>query len=64
MIDLMWTLNRKLKFVGVMPNDMEIPFFGAKFNINVRPEKGYIHPNGVKQIKSISLEQKKSLFLL
>lgn len=53
------TKNRKLKFLGIMPNDMEIPFFGAKFNINVRPPKNYIHPNGVKRIKSIAFGTKK-----
>lgn len=52
------TKGRKLKFLGIMPDDMEIPFFGAKFNINVRPPKGYVHPNGVKKIKSIAFGTK------
>lgn len=52
------TKGRKLKFFGIMPNDMEIPFFGAKFNINVRPPKDYVHPNGVKKIKSIAFGTK------
>jgi len=52
------TKGRKLKFLGIMPDDMQIPFFGAKFNINVRPPKDYIHPNGVKRIKSISFGTK------
>lgn len=52
------TKDRKLKFLGVMPDDMQIPFFGAKFNIDVRPPKDYIHPNGVKKIKSIAFGTK------
>ena len=55
------TKGRKLKFIGVMPDDMQIPFFGAKFNIDVRPPKDYIHPNGVKKIKSISFGTKEEL---
>jgi len=50
--------GRKLKFKGIMPDDMKIPFFGTKFNINVRPPKDYVHPNGVKRIKSISFGTK------
>ena len=53
------TKGRKLKFKGIMPNDMEVPFFGTKFNINVRPPKGYTHPNGIKRIKSVSFGTKK-----
>ena len=53
------TKNRKLRFLGIMPDDMQIPFFGTKFNIDVRPPKDYIHPNGVKSIKSISFGTKK-----
>jgi hypothetical protein len=41
-----------------MPDDMEIPFFGTKFNINVRPPKDYVHPNGVKRIKSVAFGTK------
>lgn len=52
------TKNRKLKFIGIMPDNMEIPFFGSRFNINVRPDKDYIHPNGVLKIKSISFGTK------
>jgi catechol 2,3-dioxygenase-like lactoylglutathione lyase family enzyme len=48
------TQGRKLKFVGIMPDDMEIPFFGTKININVRPPKDYVHPNGVRRIKSVA----------
>lgn len=53
------TKGRKLRFQGIMPDDMEIPFFGTKFNINVRPPKDYIHPNGVRRIKSVSFGTKK-----
>lgn len=52
------TKGRKLRFLGIMPDDMEIPFFGTKFNIDVRPPKDYEHPNGVKRIKSISFGTK------
>lgn len=53
------TKGRKLRFQGVMPDNMEIPFFGTKFNINTRPEKGFIHPNGIRCIKNISFGTKK-----
>ena len=50
--------NRKLKFLGIYPDDMKIPFMGCKFNINVRPPKNYVHPNGIKRIKSIEFGTK------
>lgn len=50
--------GRKLRFVGIMPDDVEIPFFGAKFNVDVRPPKGFVHPNGVTQIKSVAFGTK------
>lgn len=46
--------NRKLRFKGIFPDDMEIPVLSSKFNINVRPPKNYVHPNGVKGVKSVS----------
>jgi len=53
------TKDRKLRFMGIVPDDMQIPFFGANLHsINVRPPKDYIHPNGVKKIKSISFGTK------
>lgn len=52
------TKDRKLRFKGIFPDDIEIPVLGAKFNINVRPPKDYIHPNGVKRIKSVSFGTK------
>ena len=52
------TKNRKLKFLGIYPDDIEIPFMGCKFNINVRPPKDYVHPNGVRRIKSIEFGTK------
>lgn len=51
--------NRKLKFLGIYPDDMEIPFMGCKFNINVRPPQDYVHPNGIRGIKSIEFGTKK-----
>lgn len=50
--------GRKLRFKGIMPDDMAIPFLGTKFNINVRPAKDYVHPNGVKGIKSVAFGTK------
>jgi catechol 2,3-dioxygenase-like lactoylglutathione lyase family enzyme len=50
--------GRKLKFAGIFPDDMEIPWFGAKFNIDVRPPKGFVHPNGITRIKSVSFGTK------
>lgn len=50
--------NRKIKFTGIFPDDMEIPALSSTFNVNVRPLKGYVHPNGVKHIKSISFGTK------
>jgi hypothetical protein len=52
--------NRKLKFLGIYPDDMQIPFMGCKFNIDVRPPKGYVHPNGIRRIKSIEFGTTKS----
>jgi hypothetical protein len=52
------TKNRKLRFKGLFPYDLEIPVLGTKFNINVRPSKDYVHPNGVKRIKSVSFGTK------
>ncbi len=50
--------GRKLRFMGAFPDDMAIPVFSAKYNINVRPPKGYIQPNGIKRIKSIAFGTK------
>ncbi|MEM7030574.1 MAG: VOC family protein [Chloroflexota bacterium] len=52
------TKGRKLRFQGIMPDEMAVPFFGTKFNVNVRPPKNYVHPNGVKRIKSVSFGTK------
>lgn len=32
---------------------------GCKFNIDVRPPKDYVHPNGIRGIKSIEFGTKK-----
>ncbi len=54
------TKDRKLRFKGIFPDDMEIPVLGSKFNIDVRPPKDYVHPNGVKWIKSVSFGTKEN----
>jgi len=51
----------KLRFSDVIPDEMGIPFFGTKFNINVRPPKDYVHPNGIKRIKSVVFGTKEEL---
>ncbi len=50
--------GRKLRFKVIMPDEMAIPFLVTEFNINVRPPKDYVHPNGVKRIKSVSFGTK------
>ena len=54
------TQGRKLRFVGIFPDAMEIPWFGAKFNIDVRPPKGFVHPNGITRIKSVAFGTKEA----
>lgn len=54
--------NRKLRFKGIFPNNLEIPVLATKFNINVRPPKDYVHPNGIKRIKSVSFGTKEEFF--
>ncbi|MEM7322928.1 MAG: VOC family protein [Actinomycetota bacterium] len=44
--------GRVLKFVGVMPDEMQIPFFGTCDTDLGRP--GFVHPNGVVGFKHIS----------
>ena len=47
------TKNRKLKFTCIFPNEIKIPFFMTYYNVAPKP-KNFIHPNGIKGIKSIS----------
>ena len=51
------TKGRKLRFTGLFPYELQIPFFMTYFNIDPKP-KNFIHPNGVKRIKSISFGTK------
>ncbi|MEM6701607.1 MAG: VOC family protein [Acidobacteriota bacterium] len=44
--------GRVLKFAGVMPDEMKIPFFGT-CDTDLKRE-GFVHPNGVVGYKSIS----------
>lgn len=46
------TKGRELKFVGVMPDDMKIPFFGTCDTDLGR--EGFVHPNGVVGFKSVA----------
>lgn len=50
--------NRKIKFKGIFPDDMEIPALSSTFNVDVRPPKEFVHPNGIKRIKVISFGTK------
>lgn len=47
------TKGRKLRFTGLFPYEMQIPFFMTYFNIDPKPQN-FIHPNNIKRIKSIS----------
>ncbi len=47
-------LNRTLKWKLLFPYELKLPFLMTYFNIDPKP-KNFIHPNGVKKIKSISL---------
>ena len=47
------TSNRLLKWKLLFPYELKIPFLMTFFNINPKP-KNFIHPNGIKKIKSIS----------
>ncbi|ACL18661.1 conserved hypothetical protein [Desulfitobacterium hafniense DCB-2] len=47
------TKGRKLRFTGLFPDDMQIPFFMTYFNIDPKP-RNFTHPNGVKRIGSIA----------
>ncbi|CAM1345155.1 VOC family protein [Tenacibaculum amylolyticum] len=55
--------NRLLKFIVLFPDELKIPFLMTYFNINPKPEN-YIHPNGIKKIKSISFGTNEELIPL
>lgn len=46
------TKGRDLRFVGVMPDNMKIPFFGT-CNTDLKHE-GFVHPNGVVGFKQVA----------
>ncbi len=48
------TKGRKLMSVGAFPHLDEIPFINTAFRPCPRPKEGFIHPNGVVSIASIS----------
>ena len=54
------TKGRKLNFFCIFPDKIKIPFFMTYYNIDPKP-KNFIHPNGVKGIKSISFGTSKEL---
>lgn len=45
--------NRSLKWRLLFPFDLALPFFMTYFSVDPKP-KEYIHPNGIKKIKSIT----------
>ena len=47
------TKGRKLRFTCLFPDDLQIPFLMTYFNIDPKP-KSFVHPNGVKRIRSVS----------
>lgn len=57
------TKERLLKFKVLFPNELKIPFFMTYFNVDPKP-KNFIHPNGIKAIKSISFGTDKNLMPL
>lgn len=57
------TKNRLLRFKVLFPDELKIPFLMTYFNIDPKP-KNFIHPNGIKAIKSISFGTEKHLIPL
>ncbi len=49
--------GRKLRFTGLFPDELQIPFLMTYFNIDPKP-KNFTHPNGVNKIKNISFGTK------
>lgn len=56
--------GRKLRFRGIFPDDMQLPILCSAFNVNVRPPKGFVHPNGVKRIKHVAFGTREELLPL
>jgi hypothetical protein len=46
-------LNRILKWKLLFPYELKLPFLMTYFDVDPKP-KNFIHPNGIKKIKSIS----------
>ena len=57
------TKNRLLKFKVLLPDELEMPFLMTYFTIDPKPQN-YVHPNGVKKIKSISFGTREELIPL
>ncbi|MCH2200098.1 MAG: VOC family protein [Flavobacteriales bacterium] len=52
--------NRNLKWKLLFPYNLQLPFLMTYFNIDPKP-KDFVHPNGVKEISSISFGTDASL---
>lgn len=46
--------NRNLKWKLLFPYEVQLPFLMTYFNVDPKP-KDFIHPNGIKKIKRVSL---------
>jgi len=56
------TKGRELRFTGIMPDEMKIPYFGTCDTDLTR--KDFVHPNGIKGFKNISFGTKEELLPL
>lgn len=54
------TQNRLLRYKVLFPDEMSLPFLMTYFNVDPKP-KNFVHPNGVKSIKSITFGTKQAL---
>jgi len=45
----------------LFPDNLQIPFLMTYFNIDPKPKKGFVHPNGIYRIKSISFGTNETL---
>ena len=57
------TKGRSLRYRVGFPEDLLIPFFMTYFDVDPKP-RGFVHPNGVVGIKSVSFGTKKEYFPL
>lgn len=57
------THGRKLRFTGLFPDEMQIPFMMTYFNIDPKP-KNFVHPNGALRIKRVAFGTQERLIPL